>query len=165
MHLADSKPITVQPAKRIKKGKDSGGVEEVVKQSQSYKYSPVTLVIGPVGAGKTTYLKHFELIKGKRLISKEKSHWVYIDSEEMGKEGNPRKFIYEKLNSYLLAEHPYNPTDYDTVIEPAYESEIKAIARGPYAKIFRDKEKFNDKINELIHRDYVEREPYVEKVF
>ena len=165
MHLADAKPITVQPAKRIRKGKESGGIEEIVKQTQSFKSSPVTLVIGPVGAGKTTYLKHFELIKGKDLISKEKSHWVYIDFEEMGKEGNPRSFIYEKLNSYLLAEHPDNPTDYATVIEPAYESEIKALARGPYAKIFTNKTLFNEKVNELIHQDFIKKEPYVEKVF
>ncbi|WP_258097351.1 hypothetical protein [Marinoscillum pacificum] len=165
MHLADSKPITVQPAKRIKKSKDSGGIEEVIKQSKSYKSSPVTLVIGPVGAGKTTYLKHFELVKGKKLISKEKSHWVYIDFEEMGKEGNPRKFLYDKLNSYLLEEHPENPTDYNSVIEPAYETEINALARGPYAKIFTDKAKFNEKISELIHKDFTEREPYVNKVF
>lgn len=165
MHLADSKPITVRPAKRIKRGKQSGGIEDVVKRGQSYRSSPVTLVIGTVGAGKTTYLKHFELIKGKELISKEKAHWVYIDFEEMGKQGNPRDFIYEKLNTYLLEEHPNNPTDYDTVIEPAYADEVRALARGPYAKIYREKAKFNEKVDELIHKDFVNREPYVEKVF
>ena len=165
MHLADSKPITVRPAKRIKKGKESGGLEEVIQWPKSYKSSPVTLVIGPVGAGKTTYIKHFELVKGRNLISKEKAHWVYIDFEEMGLEGNPRSFLYDKLNAYLLEEHPDNPTDYKSVIEPAYREEINALARGPYANIFLDKEKFNEKVNDLINRDFIGREPYVDKVY
>ncbi len=38
------------------------------------------------------------------------------------------------------------------------------MARGPYAKIFSNKEKFDEKVNEIIHGDFLKVEPYVRKV-
>src|SRR5690554_830706 len=165
IHLGDAKPDLVSPARRIKKDKDIDELGSFIKVTQPSVTPPVTLIIGTVGSGKSTYLKHFELVKGKEILSECQCHWIYIDFEEMGKKGNPRSFLYEKLNAYLLAEHPENPTDYKNVIEPAYEEEIKALARGPYSGYFRnDKDKFKEKVNDLIASDYEKVEPYVDKV-
>lgn len=165
MHLADVKPITIQPAKKIRRDKDIGEINNLVKQKPYLSAPPVTLIIGSVGAGKSTYLKHFELIKGKKLITQEKCHWIYIDFEEMGEGGSPRTFIYNKLNKYLLDDHPDKSTDYRNAVEPAYKEEIDALARGPYGGIFSNKDKFNEKVNEIIHSDYIKVEPYVDKVY
>ena len=164
VYLVDPKPDTVKPAKRIKKAHARGHLEGIV-QSNSKFAPPVTLIIGSVGSGKSTYLKHFELIAGRELLTQGKVHWLYIDFEQMGRSGNPRAFLYQKLRDYLSSNHPNNPTDYRNVIEPAYREEIAGLARGPYALIASNKEKFNDVITEFIGKDYQQVEPYVDKVF
>ena len=130
MHISDPKPSTVHPAQRIKTGKEHGALDQVIKHSKSGYSPPVTLIIGPVGAGKSTYLKHFEALSGKRVLEQLKAHWIYIDFEEMGREGSPREFLYRKLRDYLLADHPQNPTDFENLIKPAYDDEISGLARG-----------------------------------
>ncbi|HYT44577.1 MAG TPA: hypothetical protein VEP90_19760 [Methylomirabilota bacterium] len=165
MYLADPKPELVTPARRIRKDKAHDHIEQIVTNSEYNHAPPVTLIIGPVGAGKSTYLKHFELIAGREVLQKQKAHWIYIDFEEMGKAGFPRQFIYAKLREYLLADHSYAPTDYKHVIEPAYEEEIAALARGPYAPIFTNKEEFKKKVVEHISKDFDAVEPYVDKIF
>jgi hypothetical protein len=166
IHLKDYKPVEVLTAKRIKKGKKNQGLEKIVGNKIISKNPPVTLLIGTVGAGKSTYLKHFELVGGKDVLSKNECHWVYIDFEEMGINGEPRTFIYEKLREYLLDEHPKNPTDYTNLIEPAYENEVNALKRGPLAlRAKNDPDLFNSKVSELIEKDYDKVEPYVDKLF
>lgn len=166
IHLHQQKPSSIKPAQTLKLKSSKNPLADVIQNSQPSSSPPITMIIGSVGSGKSTYLKNFELVKGKKTLQKTKCHWIYIDFEEMGKGGIPRDFIYNKLNDYLLDEHPDNPTDYDTLIEPAYEEEIKALARGPFKKIFaRNKERFENEIADLIKNDFVKIEPYIDKVF
>ncbi|UOQ72109.1 hypothetical protein [Hymenobacter cellulosilyticus] len=99
MHLADPKPNIFDQnnsAKRIKKDKPDGDhIGNILKAPKATFAPPVTLLIGSVGSGKSTFLKHFELISGKELLNKTKSHWIYIDFEKMGQTGNP-EFLYMK---------------------------------------------------------------------
>src|SRR5437763_1355702 len=95
VYLVDPKPETVRPAKRIKKSQARGHLEGIVSNRDSRFAPPVTLIIGSVGSGKSTYLKHFELITGKDLLAQEKVHWIYIDFEQMGRTGSPRAFLYK----------------------------------------------------------------------
>ncbi|MBE9576854.1 hypothetical protein [Flavobacterium proteolyticum] len=163
IHLTQYKPSLIEPAKKIKRDQKKDGISDLIKLSKPNVSSPVTLIIGSVGSGKSTYLKHFELIKSKEILGSQKAHWIYIDYEKMGLSGNPRNFLYKSLNEYLLQENKDNPTDYTSVILPAYKKEIEALRRGPYSLL--SEEKFNDKIAEIIDKDFQNVEPYVEKVF
>ena len=166
MHLAQYKPKFIKPASKItRKSKQDELIKDLGKASANVSSSPVTLVIGSVGSGKSTYLKHFELIKGKELLEKENAHWIYLDMEKMGKLGNPRDFIYSELKDYLIKEHPNNPIDYNNTIKPAYKEEFNNLARGPYALIAKNKDKFDEKKAELIDADFQATEPYVNKLF
>jgi len=163
IHLTQYKPSILEPAKKIRREQKNDAIVDLIKISTPNVLSPVTLIIGSVGSGKSTYLKHFELIKSKEILGEQKAHWIYIDYEKMGVNGNPRNFLYKSLNEYLLEEKKENPTDFVTVIKPAYEKQIEALRRGPYALL--SQEKFDEKINEIIDKDFQEREPYVEKVY
>ncbi|MBS1686866.1 MAG: hypothetical protein JSS76_19165 [Bacteroidetes bacterium] len=164
IYITDSKPTLVTPARRIRKEKNPGELQDLVIDSTPSSSAPVTLIIGTVGAGKSTYLKHFELIEGAEEIKKRKCHWIYIDFEKLGKGGDPRKFIYQTLRDYLIQDHPDNLTDYKNVIEPIYKAEVTQLLKGPYALIKNDANKIDEKILELIDADYRALEPYVEKV-
>lgn len=165
IHLTQYKPEIIEPAKKIKRDNKKDAIVDLIHVSKPNVSSPVTLIIGSVGSGKSTYLKHFELIKSKEILGDQKVHWIYVDYEKMGINGNPREFLYKSLNEYLLDEHTDNPTDYESVIRPAYEKEIEALRRGPYALLSQNKEKFDEKIIEIIDKDFQNIEPYVEKVY
>lgn len=163
--LADKKSELVSPAKRIRRQKDEDELQANLKSLNTNKNVPVTLIIGPVGSGKSTYLSHFELIHAKSLLEDKKCYWISIDFEKMGSGGNPRQFLYESLKQKTLEEHPFVNTDFKSLIEPAYAEEIKKLARGPFGLMAKNKEKFEEKIQEIIEQDFYKVEPYVEKIF
>lgn len=164
MHLADPRPATIQTARRVRTGQEHGPLEQLVEMGVPKYAPPVTLIMGPVGAGKSTYLKHFELVSGRSTLEKSEAHWIYIDFEAMGKAGAPRAYLYEKLLAYIEAERPKNTIDSKNTIAPAYEAETRAWARGPLALIFTNKGEFNKKVSERITADYEKIEPYVDRV-
>lgn len=165
MHLSQYKPDLILPAKKIKRNKNRDEVSKQLEIPINVHSNPVTLLIGSVGSGKSTYLKYFELIKSKELLKEKNAHWIYIDLEEIGLDGNPREFIYNALKDYLLEDNENNRTDYKSLIEPAYAKEIDALFRGPYALLKSNKEKYAEKVQELISSDYEKVEPYINKVF
>jgi hypothetical protein len=164
IHLADIKSSLVLPAKRIKTGKDHGHLSQIIEGSEPSFAPPVTLIIGPVGAGKSTYLKHFSGVSGKEVIASTKAHWIYIDFEMMGRLGNPREFIYRSLLEYLGNNHPAHCMDYPNLVAPAYAEDIDKLSRGPLAPILNNKPLFEEKISEHILSDYHAIEPYVDKL-
>jgi hypothetical protein len=165
MHLTDSKPESASPAKRIKRSKYTSHLSTFIESSIPSHAPIVTLIIGQVGVGKTTYLRHFAEVSGKDVLDKQNALWISIDFKELGKEGNPREFIYRKILTKLESIKQPEPFDYKNVVGPAYEDKIDAISRGPLKLIFdSDKIKFDEKISELIMKDYERIEPYVDRV-
>lgn len=165
MYLADPKPDTIHPATRIRTSKEPGALEKLIDVQVSDHAPPVTLIIGPVGAGKSTYLKHFEIITGKNLLTRRSAHWVYIDFEKMGPAGKPRQFIYEQLKEYLISTKATKTTDYKSLVEPAYREEIAGLAKGPLALVFTDKAEFNRRTTDYIQAEFDAVEPYVDRLF
>src|SRR3989344_2018551 len=162
MHLVGMKPISIQPARKIRTHKGKEGLTELIEGAEPSAAPPVTLIIGQVGVGKSTYLKHFEFVSGRESLERKKAHWIYIDFEAMGSGGNVRSFIYEKLKSYLL--DPSRKLDFDTTIRPAYKEQIEVLRRGPYALTAKDPVKFDETITSIISQDFEKTEPYVDKV-
>lgn len=162
MHLADPKPIGVTPAKRITRDKRRDHLEALIANGAPSYAPPVTLIIGPVGAGKSTYLKHFELISGREVLDSKSALWMYIDLEAMGKGGEPRRFIYERIREYLGTQFPRGQSN--SIVEAAYASEISALRDGPLALIAGDEAEIKRLVSRKLFDDYEKVEPYVDKV-
>jgi len=165
MHLADPKPDIVSPAKRISRDKNPDHLQKIIQSVSSSYAPPVTLIIGPVGAGKSTYLKHFELVAGSKIIADKNAHWVYVDMEGVGKEGSPRAYIYSALKSYIDKALQAKLITYKDTIEKAYEEEISGLKLGPLSAISENKDAVNSAIANKILDEYQKAEPYVDKVF
>jgi hypothetical protein len=165
MHLADPKPQTASPAPRIKTGQRHGPLEEMVDAAIPQHAPPVTLILGPVGAGKSTYLKHFELISGREVLERRGAHWIYIDFAKMGQAAEARSFIYSKLRDYLLQVEPSQRTNYNSLVEPAYREFVNELARGPLARVYGDKVEFNRRVTDYIQHEFEAVEPYVDRLF
>lgn len=164
VHLTDTKPVSIGPARRVRTGKKGSGVESVVEYGKPASAPPVVLLVAEVGSGKTTYLKHFQLVHGKHLLKKRNVHWIYVDFEQMGRGGNIRDFLYEKLRWYLLDPNKTLKTDYEHLIEPAYSDEIEGLRTGPYALLAEDDDEFKKLVTEYIRSDLDKGEPYVDKL-
>ncbi len=165
MYLADPKPAPVLPAKRITRDKNPDHLQKIIQSSTPSYAPPVTLIIGPVGAGKSTYLKHFELVSGRSIIEKKRAHWVYVDMEGVGKEGSPREFIYSALKKYIDSSLASKRIAYEDTVEVAYAEEIAGMKLGPLAAIASNKDATNLAIASMMQEDYRRVEPYVDKVF
>ena len=164
IHLADTKPSLVTSAPRIKRGKQNGPLETLISRDVTDHAPPVTLIIGPVGAGKTTYLRHFETVSGKKTLKSNSARWIYIDFEQLGKEGNPRNFIYEKLREYLISLSTNTDASFRDLVLPAYGETIEGLKKGPLALVADDKKEFNRRVTDYIQSDYEKTEPYVDKL-
>ena len=165
IHLADTKPTLVTSAPRIKRGKHNGPLETLVGREVTDHAPPVTLIIGPVGAGKTTYLRHFELVSGKKLLENKAAHWIYLDFAQMGKGGNPRNFIYGKLRDYLLSLHSAAADNNSVLVKIAYGEIIEGLAKGPLTLVSNNKKEFDRRVTDYIQRDFNNVEPYVDRLF
>ncbi len=164
IYLADKKPTVILPAKRIKKDRQDDELKKTVGIIEANTHQPVTLLIGGVGAGKSTYLSHFQKLHAKKLLKEKKCFWVYIDFEKLGNE-DPRTFIYDSLLKFSLNQHEYVLTDFENLIKPAYKEELENLARGPFALSAQDQSKFNDLAQSIIKKDYDDVYPYVEKIY
>ncbi|MFH0891592.1 MAG: hypothetical protein V1867_02325 [Candidatus Falkowbacteria bacterium] len=156
VHLVDIKPKQIGKVERIKTKRGKDEMTTIVENWIPSIAPPVTLLMAPVGVGKSTYLKHFELVSGKKIIQEKTANWIYVDFEEMGGTGNVRIFLYKIINNYLLKNCDH------TDIENAYKDEIKGLKAGLFAR--KDEKDFNDEVTEHIKRDYEKIEPYVDKM-
>ncbi len=163
VHLSDNKLGVVDNALRIRRGRANSQLERLISAEVREVAPPVTLIIGSVGSGKSTYLEHFKVIGGSEILKKAGAHWIYIDFEVMGKEGTPRTFIYGRLLNYLLGLTAADNA-FETIIRPAYAELINGLTKGAFKLIAADEAELNRRITDLIENDYKKVEPYVDRV-
>lgn len=164
IHIVDPKKVLNETARRVRTGQEGGPLEQLVRQDSAKYAPPVTLVIGSVGSGKSTYLKHFELVTGRARLKESRAHWIYIDFEAMGQSASPRRYMYEQLLSFIDRDNGPETLDYRGTIAPAYAEEIAAMKRGIWAPISNDKDEVNRRITDRIEADRSAVEPYVDKI-
>ncbi|GAB5492417.1 MAG: hypothetical protein Phog2KO_26320 [Phototrophicaceae bacterium] len=168
IYLAEYRPDTIDVASKVRREKDNKHFQNLANQKISRVAPPVTLLLGPVGVGKSTYLKHFELVSGQEALSSQQTHWIYVDFKMMGKNPEPRKYMYDELMSYInyVATNSSRFHNADNLVDLAYSEKKNAVSRGPLKSLYQnDKYTFDQRFSdEVIWNDYQKIEPYVDMI-
>jgi GTPase SAR1 family protein len=166
MHLQKSEPLfRVQPKRPLRK-REAGSLNDAIKASISAMRPVAILILGTVGAGKTTFLQFTRKVSASHYFSKAKDklypHWIEADYRDFSLQENSMDFLYSQIFEYLKTDDFFS--NYDRAIRSAYKNEIDSLKKGPMHLVSSDQEKFNEKISEIIVSDYNQVKPYVDKL-
>jgi GTPase SAR1 family protein len=163
MYLSDVKPPLGRSAVRIKTRKSKDFLRERIAASTGAP-PRFFLLLGPVGAGKTTFLTYTRSISAAEAITG-KILWTVIDFRKATKNDNPRKFIYDEMLRYIDGDKEFSLGTWKTSILPAYQEQIDALERGPLHLVKQhDRVSFDKHVSDTVMRDRERVEPYVEAI-
>jgi hypothetical protein len=124
------------------------------------------LILGPVGVGKTTFIKYTKRITAGEFFSQRKDkdypHWIDIDFREYAQSEEPLRFIVERIKNYFIDDDFFST--YERAIRSAYKKELDALKKGPLALIAKKQDKLEEKFSAIIEKDFTKGLPYVEKL-
>ena len=167
MHLQKEEVLFSTSPERPLRRKD--GIKTLSKSlTKAFESSRplAVLVLGPVGAGKTTYLHYSRRIASADYFQarddKLYPQWIEIDFREFAINENPVDFIYGNI-----LDHMQNDTllsDWGRAIRPAYATKIESLRRGPLFLLAKNQQIFEEKISDMISEEYGKIKPYVDLI-
>lgn len=166
MHISKSQHLFSSQPVRPMQRKDANFLKDRIRNLQS-KAKPLAIVIlGTVGAGKTTFLHYTRSVTAatvfEKVTGKPYPHWIAINFLKYTNDKLPVDYIYECIKEYLI-DDPYF-SDYKICISKSYQKEIEAIRKGPAFLIAQNQEKFDELITKKLTDDYDNIKPYVDKL-
>lgn len=142
-------------------------LQSAIEQAADRTRPLALIVLGQVGAGKTTFINHMRWVSQKALFEPRADiaypHWVYIDCRTLTPEESPLEFIINHMFAY--AQEDDFMRGYDRCIRYAYKTDIEALEKGPLDLLAFDQGEQKRKIASFIMKEYEERRPYVEKIY
>jgi len=124
------------------------------------KSGVVYILLGRVGAGKTTFLYHYFYISKKRLD--EISLIYYLNWLEMGQQ-KVSEFFYEKIDSISNQSLLFQNNSKIDTIEKAFEQEINSLKNGPLGRI-KESALIEQKIGEMLFDLSMKKDNYYSKL-
>ncbi len=150
----------------LKHAGSNNPIEEVVSSAARRARAVAILVLGTVGAGKTTFLGHTRLISAKEQFTPSASrpypHWMYVDFRQSSASQSPIDYIFDELKRQINIDPFFS--DYERCIKHAYKDEIDALFKGPLFLLATDESERKRRISSLLMGDYEKTQPYVEKI-
>ena len=165
MHLSKRQAIfRKKPVQALDK-RDTPRVKEVIEESAAQVRPLAVLILGSVGAGKTTFLHRTRMITCPEMFEQSRSeaypHWIYIDFRGFTPPQHPIDYIYEQLRDYMTADWYFS--NFEQCIRPAYKDQIRAMREGPLKLIAEDEAKVNERIADFLFKASSTRE-YIDKL-
>jgi GTPase SAR1 family protein len=166
MHISKSQHLfSAQPIRPMQR-KDANFLKDRIRSLQTKSRPLAIVILGSVGAGKTTFLHYTRNVTASSVFEKKKGqaypHWIAINFLKFTNDKMPVDFIYEGIKEYIIDDDYFS--DYNGCISKAYEKEITAIRKGPAFLIAQDQEKFAQLITNKLTEDYENIKPYVDKL-
>ncbi|WP_200341600.1 hypothetical protein [Rhodovibrio sodomensis] len=174
MHISKRQPVLPKaPARPLrestegKKGRRREGYVGDAIEKASQRARPLAmLVLGTVGAGKTTFIHYSRRISAAQKFVPPKDepypHWIYVDGRELALDEKPTDFIFHKIFEYMQSDSYFS--DWHKCIRPAYKDKIESLLKGPLFLLSQNEDEANKKITEMILTEYHEVQPYVERL-
>lgn len=160
-HLLKTQPV------RPMKSSDKDVLRRKLSESISLSKPLAILLLGSVGAGKTTFLHYTRKVKATELFEKKSNapypHWIYIDFRDCVDPTKVVEFIYGKLREYCIEDDYFK--NFDRCGHKAYGKEIDALRSGPMATIAKNSQLFDERVADIIAEDYKKVVPYVDRLF
>jgi len=164
MHIHDPKPPLGHPTIRIKGRKQQQKVEAAIDSVRCFGPQRFIVILGPVGAGKTTFLHYTRKISAAKTING-KVLWLLVDFKRATLSDDPRLFIFRELLNLIENDSEFMLGDWEATIKKAYDDKITSLKHGPLFLIAKNSvADFEKKVAEIINFDREQTEPYVENI-
>ena len=166
MHISRSQHLfNTTPARPMQKRDANAFKNSLVRAKRNSK--PLAIVIlGTVGAGKTTFLHYARNISAAEFFEKSPDkpypHWIKVDFLQFTNDITPIEYIYNTIKNYIIEDSFFS--NYELCIQNAYKDEIAAIKKGPAFLIANDDQKINQLITDKLSNDYEKIKPYADKL-
>ncbi|HGM4957412.1 TPA: P-loop NTPase fold protein [Serratia liquefaciens] len=166
MHISKSQHLfNTAPARPMQKRDVNAFKDSLLRAKRNSK--PLAIVIlGTVGAGKTTFLHYTRNISASEFFEKSSErpypHWIKVDFLQYTNDISPVDYIYNTIKSYIINDDFFG--NYELCIQNAYKDEISSIKKGPAFLIAKDEEKINQLITDKLSSDYENVKPYADKL-
>jgi hypothetical protein len=166
MHIGKRETVFNRPARRPMRDKDSSALKDIIGTAAARAKPVAVLVLGSVGAGKTTFLEYTHKVVAREQFQADPArpypHWIRIDFLDFASSASPIDFLTSQLKEHINQD-PFL-SDYSRCIQHAYKAEIDSLFKGPLFLLADDPAERKKRTSALIESDYLKTSPYVEKV-
>ena len=151
MYIQRQQSVFGQPPIRPLQRKETRDLSNAIERSRSTARPVAILVLGVVGAGKTTFLHYTRYVSMVDFFQANEGgpypHWIHIDFRDFGPSDALTAFIYLKLREYASTDHFLS--NFEQCIRPAYRDQIRALREGPL-KLLSSEEKINERVADYL---------------
>jgi hypothetical protein len=163
MHLKDIKPLLDRSVTRPRAGGDPQKLDRILEKVE-IAVPRFILLLGPVGAGKSTFLHYTRKVSARSLIDR-KVIWFDVDFKKATKGDDPKAFIFMELGKLIEKDSDFELSSWEHSIKPAYRDFIEARQIGTLAPLFRSApQEFERRVAESIDREREDVLPFVERI-
>jgi hypothetical protein len=164
VHLHDRMPALGHKTVRVRARSHEGRAERRISEVKKSGPKKFIVLLGPVGAGKTTFLHYTRKVSAAAAINT-RVMWFLIDFKKATQSDDPREFILKELLKQIEEDSEFQLGDWNRSISPAYRERIDALRRGALFLLAKaDPKGFDLAIAHEIQRDREAVEPYVEAI-
>jgi hypothetical protein len=164
VHVRDPVPALGHKTVRARARKNAGKITEKLETSTPKSPLRFVVVLGPVGAGKSTFLHYTRKVSAADAITG-KVVWLLIDFKKATPLDNPRSFILSALLDLIDQDLDFQLGDWKESVSRAYGPKISALKRGAlFLLAQRDPKAFDVAVAEQVGKDREQVEPYVETI-
>lgn len=164
MHLRDTMPLLGHKTVRLRARKQASKVDDRVQESQVGSVPRFIVILGPVGAGKTTFLHYTRKVSAASAIDG-RVVWLHLDFKKATVADEPRDFLLNELLLIIETEQDFDLGDWERSVSLAYAERIRALRRGPLHLLAKsDPSAFDRLVSEQVLDDRRRVQPYVETI-
>ncbi|WP_282060594.1 hypothetical protein [Roseobacter litoralis] len=167
MHLSKRQNVAPKAPHKAMSPQGRRAISGAIERAADSVRPLALLVLGQVGAGKTTFITHIKTVRERDRFEPRADrpypHWIYVDCRKLGQTESPSDFIASVMFEHLTNDEFLS--SYERCVKFAYKKEIEAMQRGPLSLLAFDENEQKRQIAEFLTEDYEAKKPYLERVF